>query len=211
MRIADFVRSRLFAIVAAAVLALLVAGAAAWFVLSPATRSMAGGEALVGGPFALTDQHGEGAHRAGLRRALHAGLFRLHPLPGRLPAGAGDHHPGAGARCRPRAAATGPADLHHPRPRARHRPPCSSTSPASTRASWPSPAARPRSRPCSRPTGLQPQGRCRGRGRIPHGPLHLHLRHGPGRQVRHHFSHGTTPEEMAKRLTALVAETPATS
>ena len=58
MRMADFLRSRLFAIVAAAVLALLVAGAAAWFVLSPATRSMAGGQALVGGPFALIDQHG---------------------------------------------------------------------------------------------------------------------------------------------------------
>jgi protein SCO1/2 len=59
MRIKNFLRSRLFAIVAAAVLALLVAGAATWFVLSPATRSMAGGEALVGGPFTLTDQHGE--------------------------------------------------------------------------------------------------------------------------------------------------------
>lgn len=59
MRMADFLRSRLFALVAASVLALLVAGAAAWFVLTPATRSMAGGEALVGGPFTLTDQHGE--------------------------------------------------------------------------------------------------------------------------------------------------------
>ena len=59
MRMADFPRSRLFAIVAAAVLALLVASAATWFVLTPATRSMAGGEALVGGPFTLVDQHGE--------------------------------------------------------------------------------------------------------------------------------------------------------
>jgi protein SCO1/2 len=59
MRMPDFLRSRLFAILAAAVLALLVASAAAWFVLTPATRSMAGGEALVGGPFTLTDQHGE--------------------------------------------------------------------------------------------------------------------------------------------------------
>jgi cytochrome oxidase Cu insertion factor (SCO1/SenC/PrrC family) len=59
MRMADFLRSRLFAIMAAAALALVVAGAAAWFVLAPATRSMAGGEALVGGPFMLIDQHGE--------------------------------------------------------------------------------------------------------------------------------------------------------
>jgi protein SCO1/2 len=59
MRLADFLRSRLFAILAAAVLALVVAGAASWFVLTPATRSMAGGEALVGGPFTLVDQHGQ--------------------------------------------------------------------------------------------------------------------------------------------------------
>ena len=59
MRMAEVLRSRLFAIVAAAVLALVVAGAAAWFVLSPATRSMAGGEALVGGPFTLVDQDGK--------------------------------------------------------------------------------------------------------------------------------------------------------
>jgi protein SCO1/2 len=59
MRLADFLRSRLFAIIAAAVLALVVAGAASWFVLTPATRSMAGGEALVGGPFTLVDQHGQ--------------------------------------------------------------------------------------------------------------------------------------------------------
>jgi protein SCO1/2 len=59
MRLADFLRSRLFAIMAAAALALVVAGAAAWFVLTPATRSMAGGEALVGGPFTLVDQHGQ--------------------------------------------------------------------------------------------------------------------------------------------------------
>src|SRR5688572_13075203 len=59
MPMPDFLRSRLFAILAAAVLALLVASAATWFVLIPATRSMAGGEALVGGPFTLVDQHGE--------------------------------------------------------------------------------------------------------------------------------------------------------
>ena len=58
MQLADLLRSRAFAIGAAAVLALAVAGGAAWFVLAPATRSMAGGEALVGGPFTLTDQHG---------------------------------------------------------------------------------------------------------------------------------------------------------
>ena len=57
MQLADLVRSRAFAIGAAAVLALAVGGAA-WFVLAPATGSMASGEALVGGPFTLTDQHG---------------------------------------------------------------------------------------------------------------------------------------------------------
>ena len=58
MRMTELVRSRLFAIVAATALALVVFGAAAWFVLTPATRSMAGGEAVVGGPFTLVDQHG---------------------------------------------------------------------------------------------------------------------------------------------------------
>jgi protein SCO1/2 len=58
MKMAELVRSRLFAIAAATVLALVVIGAAAWLVLTPATRSMAGGEALVGGPFTLVDQHG---------------------------------------------------------------------------------------------------------------------------------------------------------
>jgi protein SCO1/2 len=55
---AELVRSRLFALGAATVLALVVVGAALWFVLAPATRSMAVGEALVGGPFTLIDQHG---------------------------------------------------------------------------------------------------------------------------------------------------------
>ena len=59
MGISELVRSRPFAMAAAAVLALMVIGAATWFVLTPATRSMAGGEALVGGPFTLTDQHGK--------------------------------------------------------------------------------------------------------------------------------------------------------
>lgn len=58
MKLVDLLRSRGFAIAAAAVLALVVAGAATWFLLTPATRPMAGGEALVGGPFTLTDQHG---------------------------------------------------------------------------------------------------------------------------------------------------------
>ena len=58
MKMAELMRSRGFAIAAAAVLALVVAGAATWFALAPAGRSMAGGEALVGGPFTLTDQHG---------------------------------------------------------------------------------------------------------------------------------------------------------
>ena len=51
MQLADLLRSRAFAIGVATVLALAVAGAVAWFLLAPATRSMAGGEALVGGPF----------------------------------------------------------------------------------------------------------------------------------------------------------------
>jgi cytochrome oxidase Cu insertion factor (SCO1/SenC/PrrC family) len=59
MKVAELVRSRGFAIAAAAVLALVVAGGSAtWFALAPAGRSIAGGEALVGGPFTLTDQHG---------------------------------------------------------------------------------------------------------------------------------------------------------
>jgi cytochrome oxidase Cu insertion factor (SCO1/SenC/PrrC family) len=59
MRMAEVVRSRWFALGAAAVLALVVAGAAGWLVLAPGTRSIASGEALVGGPFTLTDQHGD--------------------------------------------------------------------------------------------------------------------------------------------------------
>ena len=58
MQLRDVVRSRGFAIGAAAVVALVVVAAASWFLLTPASRSMAGGEALVGGPFTLTDQHG---------------------------------------------------------------------------------------------------------------------------------------------------------
>jgi cytochrome oxidase Cu insertion factor (SCO1/SenC/PrrC family) len=58
MKMAELARSRRFAIGAAIALALVVVGAAAWFVLVPAGRSIAGGEALVGGPFTLTDQHG---------------------------------------------------------------------------------------------------------------------------------------------------------
>ena len=58
MKLADLLRSRAFAIGAATALAVAVVGSATWFVLAPATSSMAGGEALVGGPFTLTDQHG---------------------------------------------------------------------------------------------------------------------------------------------------------
>jgi cytochrome oxidase Cu insertion factor (SCO1/SenC/PrrC family) len=58
MQLADLLRRRAFAVGAAAVLAFAVAGGAAWFVLAPAISSMAGGEATVGGPFTLTDQHG---------------------------------------------------------------------------------------------------------------------------------------------------------
>ena len=54
----NLLRSRGVAIGAAAALALVVIAAAAWMLLTPATRSIAGGEALVGGPFTLTDQHG---------------------------------------------------------------------------------------------------------------------------------------------------------
>ena len=54
----NLLRSRGVAIGAAAALALVVVAAAAWMLLTPATRSIAGGEALVGGPFTLTDQHG---------------------------------------------------------------------------------------------------------------------------------------------------------
>jgi protein SCO1/2 len=59
MKLTDLVRSRAFALGAAALLALAAAGAAIWFLVTPATRSMAGGEALVGGPFTLVDQHGD--------------------------------------------------------------------------------------------------------------------------------------------------------
>lgn len=58
MAMTELVRSRSFAIVAAIAVVLVVIGAAAWFVLTPASRSMAGGKALVGGPFTLVDQHG---------------------------------------------------------------------------------------------------------------------------------------------------------
>jgi cytochrome oxidase Cu insertion factor (SCO1/SenC/PrrC family) len=58
MQLADLLRSRAFAIGAAASLALAVAGGLAWFVLPPAVSSMAGGAATVGGPFKLIDQHG---------------------------------------------------------------------------------------------------------------------------------------------------------
>jgi cytochrome oxidase Cu insertion factor (SCO1/SenC/PrrC family) len=58
MKLTDLLRSQAFAIGAAVVVALGVVGGAAWFALAPASRSMAGGEALVGGPFTLTDQHG---------------------------------------------------------------------------------------------------------------------------------------------------------
>jgi protein SCO1 len=58
MKLSDLLRSRVFAIGTAAVVALAVIGSAVWFVLAPATRSMAGGEALIGGPFTLIDQHG---------------------------------------------------------------------------------------------------------------------------------------------------------
>jgi protein SCO1/2 len=58
MKLTDVLRSRGFAIGAAAVLILVVLAAAGWLLLAPATRSMAGGEALVGGPFTLTDQRG---------------------------------------------------------------------------------------------------------------------------------------------------------
>jgi cytochrome oxidase Cu insertion factor (SCO1/SenC/PrrC family) len=58
MRISELGRSRRVALGAAILVMLVVVGAATWFLLAPATRSMAGGEALVGGPFTLTDQHG---------------------------------------------------------------------------------------------------------------------------------------------------------
>jgi cytochrome oxidase Cu insertion factor (SCO1/SenC/PrrC family) len=58
MQLADLLRSRAGAIGAAAVLALAVAGGVWWFLLNPAMQSLAGGEASVGGPFTLTDQHG---------------------------------------------------------------------------------------------------------------------------------------------------------
>ncbi|MGH6895957.1 MAG: SCO family protein [Geminicoccaceae bacterium] len=58
MRMSELGRSRLVALGAAILVMLVVIGAATWFLLTPATRSMAGGEALVGGPFTLTDQHG---------------------------------------------------------------------------------------------------------------------------------------------------------
>jgi cytochrome oxidase Cu insertion factor (SCO1/SenC/PrrC family) len=58
MKLTDLLRGQALAIGAAAALAVAVVGGATWFALAPAGRSMAGGEALVGGPFTLTDQHG---------------------------------------------------------------------------------------------------------------------------------------------------------
>src|SRR5687768_16154197 len=57
MNLRHLLRSRALAM-GAAVLAVVVIVAASWVLLAPTTRSMAGGEALVGGPFTLTDQHG---------------------------------------------------------------------------------------------------------------------------------------------------------
>jgi cytochrome oxidase Cu insertion factor (SCO1/SenC/PrrC family) len=54
----DFLRSRVFAIGSAAVFA-LVAAAVGWHLLAPGGGTPAGGVALVGGPFALTDQRGQ--------------------------------------------------------------------------------------------------------------------------------------------------------
>src|ERR671918_703774 len=50
MKLTDVLRSRGFAIGAAAVLILVVLAAAGWLLLAPATRSMAGGVALTGSP-----------------------------------------------------------------------------------------------------------------------------------------------------------------
>ena len=58
MQLVDLLRGRAVTIGAAAVLALAVAGGAAWFFFNPAIQSLAGGEVTVGGPFKLTDQHG---------------------------------------------------------------------------------------------------------------------------------------------------------
>jgi cytochrome oxidase Cu insertion factor (SCO1/SenC/PrrC family) len=58
MKMRDLLGSRGFAIAAATALALAVVGTATWFLLTPRSGSMTGGEALVGGPFTLTDQHG---------------------------------------------------------------------------------------------------------------------------------------------------------
>jgi cytochrome oxidase Cu insertion factor (SCO1/SenC/PrrC family) len=58
MRIADVMRNRAFALAIATAAALAIVGATVWFLLAPTGRSMAGGEALVGGPFTLIDQHG---------------------------------------------------------------------------------------------------------------------------------------------------------
>jgi cytochrome oxidase Cu insertion factor (SCO1/SenC/PrrC family) len=71
MNLRHLLRSRALAI-GAAVLAVVVIVAASWVLLAPTTRSMAGGEALVGGPFTLTDQHG-----AEVTEQDFAGRYRL--------------------------------------------------------------------------------------------------------------------------------------
>ena len=58
MNLRSLLRSRALAIGAAALLGVVLIVATTWVLLAPTTRSMAGGEALVGGPFTLTDQHG---------------------------------------------------------------------------------------------------------------------------------------------------------
>jgi len=58
MRTSELVRGRAVALGAVVLVIVVAVGAAAWFLLTPGTKSMAGGEALVGGPFTLTDQHG---------------------------------------------------------------------------------------------------------------------------------------------------------
>ena len=69
-----------------------VAGGVLWYESEQVPglgRVVTTGQADVGGPFQLTDQHGKRHRRPGFSRPLYADLFRLQLLPGCLP-----HHPG---------------------------------------------------------------------------------------------------------------------
>ena len=74
------------------------------------------GQPLIGGPFALQTGGRQDGHRQGPARPSVSGLFRLHPLPRRLP----DDARANLRRARQAAGQTGQGAVRHRRSRARH-------------------------------------------------------------------------------------------